>query len=205
MMKPHEDWWQRNLPDPQKMDSEKSGVTFRHWIKDTNAESRKAFRNLIKQNAYKSMLDCACGLCIEYHGLIKSAIDIKYSAIDITQKLVEYNLAKGIDIKQGSIEKIPHADNSFELCYGRHILEHLDQYQKALEEMIRVATHAVIITFFKPPAETEIIDYMPDERLYHNVYNRSEMQNFINDNKKVSSIQWIKPPTKEEILHIRLT
>ena len=192
-MKKHEDWWERNLPNHEQMDIGEMGKTFRGWLRGINAESRLVFRDMLINNKYKSMLDCAAGLCDEYYGIKNNGINIKYSAIDITPKLVKYNFNKGIDIKESSIENILYPDNSFELCYGRHILEHLDYYENALSEMIRVAYKAVIVTFFRAPGAEETMDYLEKEQLYQNIYNQSKMDKFILENKKVASLEWKQP------------
>lgn len=202
-MKTHEQWWQKNLPEPESMDTDKMGKAFRYLMKSVNAPSRKFFRQIITDNGYRTMLECAAGLCIDYQGIIENKIKIDYSAIEITPKLVQYNRAKGISIKQASIENIPYENESFELCYGRYILEHLDTYKRALKEMFRVAEKAVVITFFKRPMAKEIIEYMPKEKLYHNVYSKPEMENFIMQLDKDCLIDWISPKSKEIILIIK--
>lgn len=211
-MKKHEDWWERKLPASDQMDIGAMGKTFRGWLRGVNAESRIVFRDMLQRYKYTSMLDCAAGLCDEYYGIKTNNINIKYSALDITPKLVEYNSSKGIDIKESSIENILYPDDSFELCYGRHILEHLDYYEKALSEMIRVASKAVIVTFFRYPVAEETMDYLEEEQLYQNIYSQPKMDRFILANKKAASLAWIQPAglkhgrwdNGEVILHIEL-
>ena len=194
------------------MDDGAMGKTFRGWLKGPDADSRIAFRELLRDYKYESMLDVAAGLCDEYYGIVEAGIDIEYSAIDITPKLVEYNISKGVDIKKGSIEKIPHKANTFDICYARHILEHLDYYEKAVSEMIRVSRRAVAITFFRKPLIDDMIDYIPKEDLYQNIYGQSKMENFISSKRKVDRFQWLQPESLkhggwdhgEVILHIIL-
>jgi len=213
-MKEHEAWWQNNLPAAENMDTGAMGKTFRGWLRGTNAESRLVLRDILKEYKYESMLDCAAGLCDEYDGLKLNNVDIEYTALDITPKLVEYNSNRGINIKEGSIEKLPFKTKSFDLVYARHVLEHLDYYEKALSEMIRVAKRGVIHTFFrKPMSEPDNIEiYSPETKLFQNVYDIDKMNTFISRKRKVSSYEWVQPEilkhkmwtNGEVILHIRM-
>ncbi|AQA20056.1 hypothetical protein BST95_19235 [Halioglobus japonicus] len=56
---------------------------------------------------------------------------------------------------QGSAEAIPFADDSFATVYSFEVLEHLRQPEKALTEMLRVATRYVLLSVpnCEPPAE----------------------------------------------------
>ena len=95
---------------------------------------------------------------------------------------------------------------------GKEILEHLDYYENALSEMIRVAQKAVIVTFFRAPGPEETMDYLEEEQLYQNIYSQPKIDKFILGNKKVESLAWMKPAilnhnrwnTGEVILHIVL-
>lgn len=213
-MKEHESWWQVNLPEAKEMDTDDMGKTFRGWLRGINAESRIVFREFLKTQNYESMLDCASGLCDEYYGIKKNGIDIEYKALDITSKLVEYNKSKGVDILEGSIEKIPFDNNTFDLCYARHVLEHLDYYEVALKEMIRVARKGVVHTFFRKPMNDSdnIETYPASTTLYQNVYSKEKMENFISTLDKVDTIKWLQPESLnhgrwyngEVILHIKI-
>lgn len=42
-------------------------------------------------------------------------------------------------------EQLPFADKQFGVAFASHILEHLDDWQFALSEMVRVADHVVVV------------------------------------------------------------
>ena len=76
---------------------------------------------------------------------------ISYTGLDITAFLVHKAQKMGINAREGSIEKLPFDNSSFQLVYVRHLLELLDYYERALTEAIRVAEKEVMVIFFIPP------------------------------------------------------
>jgi hypothetical protein len=45
---------------------------------------------------FKTILDAGCGACPEYNGIINIYPNIKYTGLDITSNLVEYNMNNNI-------------------------------------------------------------------------------------------------------------
>ena len=201
-LKPHEEWWEYNC--------ETHGDCFRQWVGDKNAPSRVAIRTHVRAQKYESIIDVACGLCIDYDGFQADHMVIAYQGLDITPKLIKAALDRGVPARQGSIENIPLADCSFDIAYARHILEHLMYYENAVKELIRVAAKEVLIVFFiKPSAAPDFIDGQANEitqgyLLYHNVYNKEKLENYIKNFHKVSGFEWQEIGTQEIILHIYL-
>jgi ubiquinone/menaquinone biosynthesis C-methylase UbiE len=199
VLKPHEQWWEKNLE--HKLDH------FTIWLGDVNADSRVKMKQYIKNKGYKSLLDIPCGLCTEYFSYLKDGIKIDYYGVDITENLVKRAESQHINVKQGSIENIPFADSSVEICYARHILEHLDYYKLAVNELIRVAAKEVSIIFFMKPTENkDIIDQamVDGALLYHNHYNKTKLEDFIKANNKVDSFYWQDLNNNENVIHIYL-
>lgn len=197
-MQSWEQWWEKNLINVFSLES------FKNWLGQENSESRIKCREHLKKMNYKNFLDVACGVCTEYFGFKKNEINIEYTGIDITPKLVKNANDLGINVKEGSIEAIPFADNSFEIVYARHILEHLDYYEKAIKELIRVAQKECFIVFFIPPStQDDKIDLATHYNylLYHNRYNREKIEKFVLSLNKTKNIQW-NELEKESILHI---
>jgi len=199
--KPHELWWENVL------EKEISLEVFESWLGSQNVPSRIAVREHIKQKGYSSLLDIPCGLCIDYFGFQKDGIPIDYLGMDITPKLV--NRAQKMNIKAllGSIEEIPLPDKSVEICHARDILEHLDSYEKAISELIRVAKKEVLIGFFiapSPKKEHRISPAMINNfLLYHNEYSKSLLTAFILNHPRVEKMEW-EFVDKETILHVYL-
>jgi ubiquinone/menaquinone biosynthesis C-methylase UbiE len=198
--KKHEIWWEENL------DKEVSLEVFQNWLGDVDSPSRLEMRRHVLRMGYESIVDIPCGLCIDYSGFKKDGISIDYLGIDITPKLVGIAQKKNINAIQGSIENIPKSDSSFDMAYARHILEHLDDYRLALFELIRVAKKEVFITFFIQPKEGENnidLALCNHQYLYHNTYNKREIESCLESHEKVKRYEW-QDLGKEVILHIYL-
>jgi ubiquinone/menaquinone biosynthesis C-methylase UbiE len=200
--KPYEIWWQEKLADPKMM------RLFQSWLGNLNAPSRIVARNYIMDRQYKSILDVGCGLCTELEGYRKSGYSIEYIGIDITERLVENSKKSGINCMIGSAENIPLPDRVVDVVYARHLLEHLNYYEKALLEMIRCARREVIVVFFiKPQEKDDTINYGQHYGyyLYHNCYDKRKLENFVSKISRVKAIEWQNVNlTTEKILHIVL-
>lgn len=198
--KDHEIWWQ------QALGSNTSFESFAGWLGDENASSRILMRRHVFEKNYKSILDVPCGLCIDYYGLKKNGFEIEYLGVDVTPQLVALAIRNSIPATLGSIEYLPVADNTYDLAYARHILEHLSSYEKAFSELIRVAKKEVLVVFFIPPNETledriklPLIGGYP---IYHNSYSRAKLEKHLSNYNKIKYWDWEKVSDQEEILHI---
>ncbi len=187
-MKEHEIWWEKNL------DLDIPYSMFAEWLGDEDSPSRRAMRRHVAVCDYQSILDAAAGLGVDYLGFKKEGVNIEYQGLDITPKLVLLAQEKEIPIMLGNIEKLPFPDSFFDICYARHILEHLDYYKTAINQMIRVAREEVLIIFFIPPKEGEedliSLGLVKDNLLYHNAYSKEKLEKFILSDPKVDHINW---------------
>lgn len=196
-MQSYEQWWQFALNLDENPD-----------FAGGDGESRKKVREYVATTKYTSILDIPCGRGLDYILFRKMDLTIDYIGIDITPKLVEHTKEIGLDTIQGSIEQIPMNDCAVDICYARHILEHLPYYKKAINELIRVARQEVLIVFFISPSNkpdfinpTVCDDYL----LYHNYYNKEQISRFILSQQRVKRIEWESVDnTEESILHIFL-
>jgi ubiquinone/menaquinone biosynthesis C-methylase UbiE len=190
------DWWNKNLKDEKMM------KIFKGWIGSFDAISKKFTRKYIERMGYKSLLDAGCGCCTEYFGYKNDGYSIKYSGVETCKLLFEEGINNGIDVKLNSSERLPFDNNSYDVVYIRHLLEHLPGYNKALDEAIRVANNEVLVVFFlKPTISATKINYNEEENLYNNDYNKVEIENYIKTNTEVYSFRW-ESIANEEILHI---
>ncbi len=198
--KDYEIWWENCLENEISID------TFKNWLGDLNSPSRKAMRAHVKKMNYKSILDVPSGLAIDFFGLMEDNIPIQYQGLDITNKLVYLAKKNNIPVMLGDIKAIPFSDNSFDIAYARHILEHLESYEEALTELIRVGDKEALIVFFIKPREIEHIKstYENGFKLFHNTYCKSELETFIQANPKVNSYEWENIDDQETLLHIYL-
>lgn len=193
----HEEWWQYTL------DNTVSFNLFATWLGDERSPSRQAVYRHVKQQKYESLLDIPCGLCIDFFGLQYAGVSVDYYGIDITQKLVALARQKQLNVWLGTIENIPSESSCFDICYARHILEHLDYYEKALSELIRVARKEALVVFFiKPHDAPDFIDFaeLDGHIVCHNRYNRTKLETYVRNHAKVLNIAWESVSENEEIL-----
>lgn len=192
-------WWNKNIPDKRLEE-------FEAWIKDGVQSDRVYCRKYIAEKNYQSILDCGCGLAIDYYGFKESDYPINYVGLDSCHYLVNLHRSKGIQMIDAELDNpLPVEENSFECAYGREIMEHLQYYRRTLDELIRIATKEVIISWFiRPDHEPEDIRYRKDEDLFHNKYNIDQLEKFVLSNDKVEDISWHEPNEKHMVLHIKM-
>ncbi len=201
--KDHEIWWEKSIDTGRVSLNE-----FRDWLGDTDDASRVAMRRHVAKMGYSSLLDAAAGVCTDYWGLKKNGFMIDYLGVDITPKLVAFNKKMNVPIVEGSIEALPASDKSFDICYARHILEHLDSYERALRELIRVAKKEVLVVFFLRPSQNKTTQVSPSVDngylLYNNIYSEPEIEAFAKAQPRVLRVQWEEVNARDSILHIYL-
>lgn len=198
-LQPHERWWDTNVDSMMPQ--------FTQWFGDMSSLSRIQARRHIKKEQYKTVLDVACSLGTDFWGFQQDGINIAYLGMDVSPKFVELAQSKHIPVIQGNIEDIQCKDSSFEVCYVRHILEHLPYYEKAITELIRIARSEVLIVFFIRPSDSFdsfSVSLDHNSTLYYNCYNTAKLIEFVFNNSKVDSVEWEGVDGNEIILHIYL-
>jgi ubiquinone/menaquinone biosynthesis C-methylase UbiE len=193
--------WEYKTKDKKNLDE------FANWWGNEGATSRVLARLHIIHKDYKSMLDVGCGFCTDFDALRRSIPGLEYKAIDISSNFVAAAVAKGICAEVARVQQIPYADCSIELVYARHLLEHLDAYEQALQEMVRVAGKEVMIVFFIAPDQNSYdkpgMINIGGYATYQNKYSRSKMESFLKSLPKVKSFSWQDlKNTNECIVHI---
>lgn len=128
-------WWQHQSADYLcrflRVNGEGTENVTRQWLKD---------------NLHGKVLDCGCGAGVDYETF---GPQCDYTGMDRTPKMLDICRAKFPEGKWafGSIEDIPFPDQSFDIVYCRHVLEHLSDYRKAIDEMKRVGKRVIIVLF----------------------------------------------------------
>jgi glycosyltransferase involved in cell wall biosynthesis len=191
-------WWNVNINT--KMED------FKKWTGDENIPSKIYLRNHIINKGYKSCLDCGAALCIDLRGFKTQNYDIEYHAIDTCDFFIKEGTEKNINIILSSIEKINKEDNSIDVVYCRHVLEHLSGYKLAIDEMMRVAKKEVSVLFFLRPTDKEKITYgfYENSFLYHNVYSKEKVINYIEKHDRFDRIEIVDINENESCYHIYL-
>lgn len=177
-------WWNKNAENRMN--------DFVTWVGESDQPSKIYCRGYVAGRQYKNIIDCGCGLASEYFGYKEDNYQIEYTGLDSCVYFVEKNRQNGIAMVEAELEAdFPIENNFYECAYCREVIEHLSYYEKAISEMIRIASKEVIIVMFiKPTDEEENIDYWEEEDLYHNTYNKGKLEQFILGNEKVASINW---------------
>jgi len=91
---------------------------------------------------FSSLLDVGCGSGISLEGW-----DCYKKGIDPSGELIKKALEKGFDVQVASAEKIPFADNSFDLVICLTAAHHFGE--KGLEEIKRVGRKYFVFSFLK--------------------------------------------------------
>lgn len=100
-----------------------------------------------------------------------------YNIIDISKEVLEMGKERfpNVAFHKGSINKIPFPNNSFDVVYCRHVIEHQPDYEKAVMEMLRVSDKVVIINVFRWTTGKTIISRV---KKFSNTYNIFELLEF---------------------------
>jgi ubiquinone/menaquinone biosynthesis C-methylase UbiE len=191
-------WWDNNLQNEDRFNE------YLGWLGDKESDSRVFILDNIKDLEIKSIVDFGCGPCVDYFSLKDEGYEFGYLGVDSCVHLKEYNESREIPFLNAPVEKTGLEDDSYELSYSRHLLEHLPTYKDVLKEMIRIASKYVVHIFFIKPSDEEDINYWEEENLYHNHYNKSDIEKYLKRNKKIKSFEWMDITDKENALVITL-
>jgi ubiquinone/menaquinone biosynthesis C-methylase UbiE len=160
-------FWDVNMRDPEALaDLHRSTGYADH-------PQRVAFRAFLKENEIESVLDCGAGPGWELDGLERELPQVRYEALEVTEMFAAALEAREVPVCRAGIEAIPFADESFDVVYQRHVLEHVEHLDVAIREMVRVARVAVFLSMNKRPAPRTV--RRKPQGLWTNVYSRPDM------------------------------
>lgn len=98
------------------------------------------------------------------------------------------DMVKTIPIKKGFAEKLPYANETFDVVYSSHVLEHVNDEAKALAEMKRVLKKDGVLIIGMPTASMAILNYLSQftftthikiYEMFRNLFFQSPIKNFI--------------------------
>lgn len=106
----------------------------------------------------KKLLDVGCGTAF-YSYLFRD-----YTGIDNCKEMLKKSKA---NVFLGSAEKLPYADNSFEVVLSLSAVHNFKNYEKAIDEMMRVASEMVVVSLLKKSKKFDRIKeyFNPDEEI----------------------------------------
>lgn len=124
--------------------------TASNWLYRKHLESffEKLFE-MVSKTECESLLDAGCGEGFVVDFLAERLPDIKITGVDVSEKAIAYanqHFGEKARFRTGSVYKLPFSDKSFDLVLCSEVLEHLDDPNKAVNELKRVARNHVIIT-----------------------------------------------------------
>ena len=101
----------------------------------------------------KTVLDAGCGEGFSLNKLMLNKIGIKIEGVEQSKEAIALGkkLFSKANIKQGSVYELPYKDGSFDLVVCTEVLEHLEDPQKALSEIIRVSKKNIILSVPNEP------------------------------------------------------
>ena len=114
---------------------------------------QKRLAELFGKTKANNVLDVGCGEGFTIQYLYDHYPQIDFQGIDLSQKTIaiakENNPYAKFSV--GSITEIPYPDSSFDLVICSEVLEHLENPEKALIELIRVSRRYLLLTVPNEP------------------------------------------------------
>ena len=108
---------------------------------DTNL---KLFRKIINSIDGKNMIDIGCGGGLMI-GLIKLFNPkIKVTGFEGSESIRPIWEKRNLEVKTGDIYKLPFKNDEFDTVLSSHVIEHLEQPERMIDESLRISNKRVI-------------------------------------------------------------
>lgn len=149
-----------------------------------------AIRKYVKSG--ESLLDVGCGNATTAEAIKNAKLEINYKGIDEIPKHIEWckKAFPEFNFEVEDAEALSEKDQSWDVVYSRHVVDHMPSFEKALDEHCRVAKRLVIIILWLGFTEKEdiiknIVDGPLDNRRtykyeYFNRYSREKVMEALN-------------------------
>ncbi len=100
-----------------------------------------------------SILDVGCGEGFTLERLKERKIGKKLTGVDFLNRAIEIGKKERphLDLRVGNIYDIPFKDNSFDLVICSEVLEHIDDPEKGLSELVRVCKQYCLLSVPNEP------------------------------------------------------
>ena len=128
-----------------------------------------------------SFLDYGSGSATTYEAIKRINLKVDYLGVDVIPKFTQWckqTYPEGNFEVNPSIHKIDQPDKSWDVVYSRHVVDHMDSFERGMDEHKRVAKKLVIVVLWTGLLDGDeheiknIVDHRgtPEEKLYPNEY-----------------------------------
>lgn len=145
----------------------------------------------------ESFLDVGCGSGTTIDALDAMKRDVKYKGVDFIDSTVSW-LKEHYPVREFDVQDARHlkeADRSWDIVWSRHVVDHLESFEEALEEQCRVANKRVICVLWYSFTDGDehiiknIIDGPADNRKtyedeYLNQFSRKKVKAYLEEKCK---------------------
>jgi len=133
----------KNINTAEYWDKKWSGVFSVDQVPYQN-EVDYVIANWVRPNL--RVLEIGCGAGTLMLRLREAIPDIDIIGLDISTYAVKITKAHGFNAEVAKVPPIPFKDNSFDLVIAEELIEHIDEDDELLKEMIRVGKECIIST-----------------------------------------------------------
>jgi SAM-dependent methyltransferase len=91
----------------------------------------------------KDVLECGCGTGLLLESIARFAKSAR--GLDLSRGMLERARARGLDVEEGSITRLPFPDAAFDVVCSFKVLAHVPEVGRALSEMVRVTRPGGIV------------------------------------------------------------
>jgi len=141
-----------------------------------------------------SFLDYGCGSATTYEAIRKhTTLQLSYMGVDIIPKNIEWCRERYPETEwevNPSIHKIDQPDDSWDVVYSRHVVDHMDSFEGGMDEHCRVAKDLVIVVLwrgFVVEGEHDIKNIIDQGKVYKdeytNDYSRKKVMEYLANKK----------------------
>lgn len=169
-----------------------------------NNLGRHRLAAIIREYDNPTVLDVACGTCVNWEVFKSLGVQCQYTGLDRTHKMITHARSLYSDeiiVREGFIQAIPYVDDYFDVVIARHILEHLGEgYESAIKEVLRVASKEAIIVLFVDLADRpddDIKESEPDEHgctYFWNTYAHDKFMEFLGTLGCQIKMEYVRTP-----------
>ncbi|GEM_PF-7070634 len=146
---------------------------------------RKLIRRILSDKKSTTLLDAGCGSATELRGYRINGLAIEYTGLDRQSAMFDFarknfSTDQQAHFVEGDINNLPFKDGSFDTVLLKHVLEHQQFYEGAVEEAIRVAKKTVVINLYQRLLPTPFdIPLWNRNGFWNNWYSRSKFESYL--------------------------